>query len=431
MFVNHIPVQNIPYNRIVKHTREGNIHEVMAYSHKSLGNSVHKLSAEHYYNSSIPILDPDGTVCCGLDYWNHFLKTKADFQLYTDDSGYSFELKTYRSNENRAQSPNEIRKTFKRLRSIINTNVTDVRKCKFITLTYAENMTDEVLLRSDLSAFIKRFKRYIKGLKNQKGNNLGLTFEYISVLEPQERGAWHAHIIFIFNKQIRYISNDDVYRIWTSGNSPTKRGFTTTRRIDNVDNVGAYLTAYLADVEVSDRISSGSVDYLLNESENINVKECVVPDYDVYGNPAGKKKKKFIKGGRLHLYPKGFHLYRCSQGIKRPEVEYHSYGDVLNEIGTDAAITFSKSVHISDGDNFDNTLTYMFFNVKRKSKRKDSRTSESEIIRCSQEFVAKRGYVPPMVFQLDSEACRLAEVNTGSILDELNNYNQNQYNMRC
>lgn len=137
MFVNHIPVQKIPWNRIVKHTREGNIHEVMAYSRKSLGNSVHKLSSEHYYISSEPILDPDGSVCCGLDYWNHFLKTKPEFQLYTDESGYSFELRTYRTNENRAQSPNEIRKTFKRLRSIINTNVTDVRKCKFITLTYA------------------------------------------------------------------------------------------------------------------------------------------------------------------------------------------------------------------------------------------------------------------------------------------------------
>lgn len=403
MFVKHVEAASIPYGSIVKHTREGNIHEVMAYTHKSLGNSVHKLSADYYYNSAVRLLDPDGTVV-NPHYFDYLTRHIPDLQFYTDDSGYTFELKKYRSTENRSQSPNEIRKTFKRIRSIINTNVTDPRRCKFITLTYAENMTDTELLRSDLTAFTKRFKRYIKSLCNKKGNNLNLDFEYISIVEPQGRGAWHAHIIFIFNKQIRYINNDDVYKIWLAGTSKTKRGFTTTRKIDNVDNVGAYLTAYLADIEVSDDISFKQNQFATSDTEDLQIKECEVPEYDSYGSPKGKTKKKFIKGGRLHLYPKGFHIYRCSQGIKRPEVEYTTYKEVLQEIGCNASLTFSKTIYLSDGDNFSNTLTYLFFNTKRKiADRKDARSSEKEILRCAKDFSDNRAYFPNQCYQIDSE----------------------------
>lgn len=426
MFVNHVAAVPVPYGSIVKHTREGNIHEVMAYTHKSLGNSVHKLSRDHYYNSSVRLLDPDGTV---LDphYFDYLTRHNPDLQFYTDDSGYTFELKKYRSTENRSQSPNEIRKTFKRIRSIINTNVTDPRRCKFITLTYAENMTDTDLLRSDLQSFMQRFKRYIKSLRNKKGNNLNLDFEYISIVEPQGRGAWHAHIIFIFNKQIRYIDNDDVYKIWLAGTSKTKRGFTTTRRIDNVDNVGAYLTAYLADIEVpEDDLSFKQSQFVTSETEDITIKECEVPEYDKFGSPQGKKKKKFIKGGRLHLYPKGFHIYRCSQGIKRPEVEYVPYKEVLQEIGCNASLTFSKTIHLSDGDNFSNTLTYLFFNTKRKiADRKDARSSEKEIIRCAKDFSDNRAFSPSQVFQVDTESNQFVQLQQEDLPAGIQNY------MRC
>ena len=42
-----------------------------------------------------------------------------------------------------------ISRSLRNLRDIINTNVTDVKKCLWVTLTYAENMTDECRLYND------------------------------------------------------------------------------------------------------------------------------------------------------------------------------------------------------------------------------------------------------------------------------------------
>ena len=39
-----------------------------------------------------------------------------------------------------------------------------------------------------------------------------------------------------------------------------------------------------------------------------------------------KQKKAIVKGARLHLYHSGFNLYRCSRGVKRPEVEEMTEG---------------------------------------------------------------------------------------------------------
>lgn len=419
------PVQ-LNYSQIVKCTSQGNITEIMGYTHKSLGNSIHKLDGSTYYDSSVPFLSPSGDVVFPLDSYNSFLNNNPSFNpstdLFTDDSGYSYLKKNYRSTENRSQSANEIRKTFKRLRALINTNVTDPRFCKFITLTYKENMTDCEKLRHDLQLFMKRFRYYINNLKNKKGHLLGLDFEYISVIEPQERGAWHAHIIFVFNKQIRFIDNSEVARIWS-------HGFTTTRRIDNVDNVGAYLTAYLADIEITDSVTNESIQYIQSDSSKINIKECFVPCYDSVGNPKGKEKKKFIKGGRLHLYPKGFHLYRCSKGIKRPVTEYITYKEVLSRLDLKASLTFHKSIYISNGEHFENTLTYLYFNNKRRVNRVDARTAENEIIRCAKYFVDNRKYAPEQVYEFSETSVDVADKNSADILLYLKHHNFDS--MRC
>lgn len=53
---------------------------------------------------------------------------------------------------------------------------------EMITLTYAENMLDRARIRRDVDVLFKRIRRVIP------------SFEYVCVFEPQERGAWHAHI---------------------------------------------------------------------------------------------------------------------------------------------------------------------------------------------------------------------------------------------
>ena len=60
-------------------------------------------------------------------------------------------------------------------------------------------------------------------------------------------------------------------------------------------------TAYLGDMELSEAVTAGQFKAgQLAEAKN--------------------KSKAVIKGARLKLYPPSFNLYRCSRGVKRPEV---------------------------------------------------------------------------------------------------------------
>lgn len=59
---------------------------------------------------------------------------------------------------NRSQGKDALRKTFRKIREAINTNCTDVRKCKMITLTYDEIMRDTKKFDKDINRFVNSFK---------------------------------------------------------------------------------------------------------------------------------------------------------------------------------------------------------------------------------------------------------------------------------
>ena len=59
---------------------------------------------------------------------------------------------------------------------------------------------------------------------------------YSVVVEFQERGAVHYHIVFY---NLPYLKSDKLAEIW--GN-----GFVKINKIDDVDNVGAYVTKYMS-----------------------------------------------------------------------------------------------------------------------------------------------------------------------------------------
>lgn len=80
--------------------------------------------------------------------------------------------------KNRSQSLFQIGQSLKRLRDYINTNVIEALNCKWITLTYKDNMRDTKRLYKDFEKFIKRFKYTFKEYK----------IEYIVAMEPQR--AW-------------------------------------------------------------------------------------------------------------------------------------------------------------------------------------------------------------------------------------------------
>ena len=82
---------------------------------------------------------------------------------------------------------------------------------------------------------------------------------------------------------------------FTSDGKAWDQGFVNVRRLSNADNAGAYLMAYLSDVDLN------------NLEGNFDKKN----DKD--------QPKKIVKGGRLGLYPVGMQIYRTSRkGIHQP-----------------------------------------------------------------------------------------------------------------
>ena len=245
------------------------------------------------------------------------------------------EVKDVTKHDTRDTLKKNLQRTFKTLRGIINSNVTDVSKVRWITLTYAENMTDTVRLYKDFEKFNKRFQYFCK--KNGYGK-----VEYIVMMEPQGRGAWHCHLLYIFNSLVKapYISNKTLSDLWG-------HGFVKISKLDNVDNVGAYLTAYLGDMDL----------------ENCSVDEIV-------GNEIKKVDSKYyVKGARLKYYPAKFNMFRCSRGIKRPVSSYMTEEEAEKKV-SGATLTFEKTVKLQDvGGDFESIINTKYYNRIRKNNQ--------------------------------------------------------------
>jgi hypothetical protein len=248
---------------------------------------------------------------------------KLDADTYLEIS--TGEIKEFNHSENRQQNYNSLRQTFKKMRYLINNNFTGKGNELHITLTYKENVTDTSQLYKDFKRFMTRLKR-----KAEKKT----TVDYMSIVEPQGRGAWHCHVLMRFNDMDKvFIKNSEIRQMW--GN-----GFVKIKALKGVDNIGAYLSAYLTDIEVDDQCE----------------KEAQVKIVD-------GEEKKFLKGGRLHMYPPGMNLYRKSKGIVEPERVEMRFKDIKKVVGA-ATPHYQKSITIKDED-YENTISYIQYNTKR------------------------------------------------------------------
>lgn len=293
----------------VKVTTAGNIVDVQYVEHRNSRQTILKLSSEEY------MIVSTGEIC----------KSKK--------------------HETRQENIKELRKTFALARGLINANVTDVSKVRWCTLTYVENMTDTKKLYKDFRDFNKRFKRYCE----KSGWS---SPEYIVMMEPQGRGAWHAHLLYIWNDmQAPYISNEIFSELWG-------HGFVKIKKLDNVDNVGAYLTAYLGDME-------------LNEAERVGVSiaGCEVKLVDAVDDDGKPILKRYVKGLRLSMYPSGFNMIRSSRGVKRPVSEMMSQVEASKKVSA-ATKTFESALELSDESNgFKNIIIREQYNTVREKKQ--------------------------------------------------------------
>ena len=269
---------------------------------------------------------------------------KIDKDHYVDTrTGEVFE---YQHIENRAESTRSIRNTLARIRAIVNTNVTNPDNVLWVTLTYRENMTDTERLYSD-------FKRYMMRLRRWCIKNGYEVPEYITVQEPQGRGAWHVHEFLIWDTKAPYIDNNTVMQqLWG-------QGFTKTKALHDCDNVGAYFSAYLGDMPLED------VERLPEAEKEKALSHSTILDKEFQDEQDRTKTKKFVKGGRLYLYPPGMNIIRTSRGIKQPEVEIMTLAEAKEKVSS-AKLTYSSAYEIigDDGDVV-NRIIKSYYNSKR------------------------------------------------------------------
>lgn len=261
----------------------------------------------------------------------HVRKLDADRYIDLRDG----EIKEFVHTENRSQGENSLRKTFNRLRELINANFVGSPNELFITLTYRGDLQTK-----DTKRVYEDFKNFIKRIKYKYRDFT--TIDYINVLEPHASGNFHMHVLIRFNElDSVYIPNKELAELW--GN-----GFVTIQSLKGVDNIGAYLSAYLADIEIpEDRAKN------LEGHPDLQEKE-------VKG-----QKKKFLKGARLVFYPTGVNIYRKSKGIRDAEKRKMSYKTAQKKVGSEKP-HFRYGVELIDNENnFRNTLIKEQYNLKR------------------------------------------------------------------
>lgn len=256
------------------------------------------------------------------------------------------ELLEYKHIANRAESTDGIRRTLAYIRALINTNVTVSENCRWVTLTYSENMTDTKRLYKDYERFWKRFCYWCKTNGHEKP-------EYITVQEPQGRGAWHIHAFFIWPGKAPFIPNNEVlWKLWG-------QGFTKIKFLENCDNIGAYFSAYLGDMPLDDVLQFPVVAQMCSLSGRIEEKEF-------FNEQGHVKKKKFVKGGRLFLYPPKMNIVRKTKGIKLPLVERMLYSEAKEKVRS-AKQTFSCAYDVvSDDGLVINTICKTYYNSIRE-----------------------------------------------------------------
>lgn len=115
------------------------------------------------------------------------------------ETGEIYDMNT--SNSTRFDNLKSVKQTMKKLRRLVTHNFTGGYNQLWITLTYGEHVIDSEIVYKD-------FKKFIRKIRKEYGH-----VEYIAVIEPQESGRWHLHVL-MKNDTTLSIPNDVVATMW-------------------------------------------------------------------------------------------------------------------------------------------------------------------------------------------------------------------------
>lgn len=232
------------------------------------------------------------------------------------------EIKKYNKTKNRSQNPNELRKTFKALRRLINTNFCAGNNERHITLTYGKLQKDYKQVNSDFRNWWRKIKKHFPSL------------EYICVIEYQANGSIHLHVL------VKDIENEDLPLEQELLNETWTKGFCKITKIENATNLGAYFSARFTDIDLKEDI----------QNENTS--------------------KLILKGARLKYYKTNQRIFTTSRGIVRNK-GHTVTEEELEEITKEAKLVYADSKIISKLDSkgkeyIVNKITYQQFNKNIK-----------------------------------------------------------------
>ena len=229
-------------------------------------------------------------------------KIDRDYYVFLETG----ELCKYDHDKEKTSHWTNIQKTIHKIRWLINHNFQ--AGDTFITLTYAQPdgkpMRDTKKLQEDMDTYLKALRRRIKPLK------------YLYVVEPQETGSWHTHLIISGKHDVDYI------KLWPHGEPWCQK----IEYMDEITNIGAYVSAYLTSL------------------------------------------KEGQKGSRLHFYPEYMKIYRHSQNVVFPPILKLS-GDEIKKIVGDISPDYSETILVSDdSDNLVQSIKRLYYNMSESKK---------------------------------------------------------------
>jgi len=114
----------------------------------------------------------------------------------------------------------------------------------FLTLTFADNITDVKKANRIFSKFKQRLDYEVTGQKKSY-------LKYVGVIEFQKRGAVHYHVL-IFNLAFMDNIYDRLNEVWGEG-------FIIVKSIDQVKNIASYICKYMTKAKADERLCGEKV----------------------------------------------------------------------------------------------------------------------------------------------------------------------------